>query len=97
MGDVRIKPDVVIHTTDRIIETLQSMDEITRDLLRKSKDLDNNLKEQTSREAIEISSAIIELIAKTKAFVIERTENIREAAETLLKIEKKAAGNRRDY
>ena len=46
---------------------------------------------------IEISSAIIELIAKTKAFVIERTENIREAAETLLKIEKKAAGNRRDY
>ena len=41
MSEVSIKPDIVIHTTDRIIDLLQSMDEMTRDLLRKSKELDN--------------------------------------------------------
>ena len=97
MSEVSIKPDIVIHTTDRIIDLLQSMDEMTRDLLRKSKELDNNLQEQTSKEAIEISNAIIDMIGKTKAFVIEKTEYVRNAANMLLKVEKKAADNRRGY
>lgn len=97
MSDVRIKPDVVIRCTDRILEVLQNMDDHTKDLLKRSKDLDNNLHDQTSHQAIEVSSQIIDMIAKTRQFVIERTETVREAANTLLKIERKAADNRRNF
>ena len=66
--------------SEQILELLDDMEGLARALLKGSLNLQNNLKDDVSALAVDVSNEMLKYIGNAKKITLDSTENVREGA-----------------